>query len=194
MHECRLAVARVYFFFEDGETRADGSPRVVRIGTHALTVGGQSSLWTRLKAHRGHIRGGMPGGGNHRGSIFRHHVGSALLARDGWPVEVHTSWQDRKATRDARPAEYPLERAVSDHIGAMPLLWLEVPDRLLRADIERNSIGLLSCRQGGVDQPSPEWLGRYADIEKVRSSGLWNVNYVDHQYDDAFLAVLDGLI
>lgn len=27
----------VYFFFEDGEQRADGSRRVVRVGTHALT-------------------------------------------------------------------------------------------------------------------------------------------------------------
>jgi hypothetical protein len=28
----------VYFFFEDGEVRSDGSSRVVRVGTHALTL------------------------------------------------------------------------------------------------------------------------------------------------------------
>jgi hypothetical protein len=184
----------VYFFFEEGETRADGSPRVVRIGTHALTVTSQTRLWARLAHHRGHVGGARPGGGNHRGSIFRHHVGTALLARDDWPASVRNTWRDREADREAKHDEYLLERAVSDHIRAMPLLWLDVSDRGLRGVLERNSIGLLSHRQGGLDEPSAEWLGRYADSEKVRSSGLWNVNHVDDQYDVAFVEILDQLV
>ena len=57
----------VYFFFEDGEARSDtGSGlRVVRVGTHALTGTSKSTLWKRLRQHRGTDKSG---GGNHRGS------------------------------------------------------------------------------------------------------------------------------
>jgi hypothetical protein len=53
---------------------------VVRVGTHALKAGGSTTLWGRLSTHRGQLRSG---GGNHRGSIFRLIVGTALIARDG---------------------------------------------------------------------------------------------------------------
>ena len=61
----------VYFFFEPGEVRADGSDRVVRVGTHALTATSQATLWGRLRQHRGRLAGLHPGGGNHRASVFR---------------------------------------------------------------------------------------------------------------------------
>lgn len=35
----------VYFFFEDDQTRADGSGRVVRVGTHALRPTDKTTLW-----------------------------------------------------------------------------------------------------------------------------------------------------
>jgi hypothetical protein len=38
----------LYFFFEDGEDRADGNRRVVRVGTHALTETSKATLWGRL--------------------------------------------------------------------------------------------------------------------------------------------------
>jgi len=81
----------VYFFFEDGELRtSSGSkPRVVRVGTHALTASARATLWQRLNAHQGVVGGRSAGGGNHRGSVFRLHVGAALLERDG---ESHTTW------------------------------------------------------------------------------------------------------
>jgi len=44
----------VYFFFEPGELREDWrTPRVVRVGTHALKRGSRSTLWGRLRQHRG---------------------------------------------------------------------------------------------------------------------------------------------
>src|ERR1019366_10193864 len=71
----------VYFFFEPLEIRKESGdgPRVVRVGTHALTVGSRSTLRQRLIQHRGQTSGL----GNHRGSIFRLLVGQALLARGG---------------------------------------------------------------------------------------------------------------
>ena len=85
----------VYFFFEDGENRADGGRRVVRVGTHALTATSKATLWGRLSQHRGHLAGRNPGGGNHRGSVFRRHVGAALIRRGGLPDDLLASWLDR---------------------------------------------------------------------------------------------------
>src|SRR5262245_40883935 len=68
----------VYFFMEEGESRSDSGQglRVVRVGTHALKPGSQTTLWSRLSQHKGQERSG---GGNHRGSIFRLLVGSTLV-------------------------------------------------------------------------------------------------------------------
>ncbi|HEU5155664.1 MAG TPA: hypothetical protein VFU43_01610 [Streptosporangiaceae bacterium] len=185
----------VYFFFEDGETRADGRTlRVVRIGTHALTERSQTSLWGRLRQHRGTLAGRHAGGGNHRGSIFRLHVGTALLNNQIWPPEIRESWLRRQIDAQARAAEQPLERAVSAHIGAMPVACLAVPDREHRRVIEANAIALLSRRAGGLDQASAGWLGLHAASERVRTSALWNVNHVDDAYDPAFLDLLEQAI
>lgn len=185
----------VYFFFEPGEVREEGGLRVVRVGTHALTSKSRTTLWNRLAQHRGHLGGSQPGGGNHRGSVFRRHVGRALLRRDAnaYPDAVHKTWGvGGAAARQIRGPEYQLEQAVSSYIRAMPFVWLEVPDApgpaSLRAYIEANAIGLLSNRgREPVDPPSSSWLGRHADADAIRESGLWNVNHVDRECDPDFL-------
>jgi hypothetical protein len=47
--------AGLYFFFENGELRTTGEPRVVRVGTHGLTATGKATLWGRLRQHRGSL-------------------------------------------------------------------------------------------------------------------------------------------
>jgi hypothetical protein len=185
----------VYFFFEDGEIRAEGSDRVVRVGTHALTATSRTTLWHRLRQHRGHLAGRHPGGGDRHTSIFRWHVGSALIQRGNWPQGLLDSWRDHHGPRpEWDDQEAQIELLVSGHIRAMPLLWLSVTDRADRAYIERNSIALLSRKTGGVDPPSVGWLGRDAVHSEVRESGLWNVNHVNDRYDPQFLRKLDQLI
>ena len=191
----------LYFFFEPGEMRTTSGLglRVTRVGTHALKAGSKSTLWGRLRAHRGTQKGLRPGGGNHRGSVFRLHVGTALIGRDDWPEEITAQWAvGSSAKREVRAKEYPLEQAVSEYIRSMPFLWLEVDDEpgpaSLRGYIERNSIALLSnldCREASIDRPSTGWLGHWAASEHVRCSGLWNVNHVAKEYDPDFLDVLD---
>ena len=116
----------VYFFLESGEVRTDSGtgPRVVRVGTHALKDGSSTTLWNRLSQHRGQKRSG---GGNHRGSIFRLVVGTAVMERDGLD---YPTWDNRRSTasHDVRESEKTLERAVSKVIGDMPFLWLAVVD------------------------------------------------------------------
>jgi hypothetical protein len=190
----------VYFFFEEGERREVGGPRIVRVGTHAVSAGSKTTLWNRLSAHRGTPGGAHAGGGNHRGSIFRLHVGKALLARGGVDQQAAATWGiGASAPKPVRDAEYPMERAVSSYIGAMPVLWVGIPgdagttnDRKL---VEASTIALLSNRgRQPIDPPSPGWLGNLSPHPAIRGSGLWNVQHVDEHHDPAFLNVLEGYV
>ena len=126
----------VYFFCERGEDRSSSGQnlRIVRVGTHALKAGAKSTLWRRLSQHRGTLRSGR---GNHRGSVFRRLVGSALASQcrtalpDSWSVgssirEAATKLDVERAA--IKEAEADLESRVSDYIGQMPFLWLNVDD------------------------------------------------------------------
>jgi hypothetical protein len=182
----------VYLFFEPGELREDGlTPRVTRVGTHALTATSRTRLWTRLSQHRGAVGGANPGGGNHRGSVFRLHVGAALIARDGWPDAAGSWGKGSSGNSEVRQRELELERTVSLYIGGMPVLWLEVPDRETRGALERGLIALLSnAGREPSDPPSDVWLGRFAERAAIRRSGLWNVNHVDEEPAEAVLGAL----
>jgi hypothetical protein len=197
LHDCRsdnCPRQGVYFFFEGGEVRGDGSSRVVRVGTHALTATVQATLRGRLRQHLGHRSGRNPGGGNHRASVFRRHVGAALIQRDTYPRQLLDSWLDRHGPHEGwASAEMEIEMAVSRHIGAMPVLWLRVDEPDDRGYVERNSIALTSRLSVGLDPPSPGWLGRYAVRAEVRESGLWNVEHVRQPCDPGFLARLGQL-
>lgn len=187
----------VYFFFEDGEHRRgqSSSPRVVRVGTHALKVNASSTLWGRLRTHRG----SRTGGGNHRGSIFRLHVGTALLRRDTELIQDLPTWGvGQSAPREVREAEVEHERRVSRYIGAMSIMWLDIGDDpgplSRRGYIERNAIALLSNGLSPLDPPSEAWLGLHSVRDDIRTSGLWNLNHVREQYDPKFLDVFEHLI
>lgn len=185
----------VYFFFEPGEVRASGGMRVVRVGTHALTETSQTILWGRLAQHRGPLTGGHPGGGNHRASVFRRDVGAALINRAAMPDELLGSWSDPDGPWPGQEeAEAQVERTVSAHIGVMPVLWMDVPDRLDRGYIARNSLAITSCLTGGRDAPGSGWLGLYAEPAEIRQSGLWNVQDVSDPGEDGFLDRLGELI
>jgi hypothetical protein len=149
----------------------------------------------RLSQHRGQTRSG---GGNHRGSIFRLLVGTALMERDR---EVCPTWDDRRpaATVAIRQSELALEQAVSKTIRTMQFLWLAIDDEpgpeSARGYIERNAIALLSnFDKQPLDQPSSSWLGLNCRRDRVRGSGLWNSNHVDEGYDPGFLDRMRALV
>ena len=197
----------VYFFYEIGEMRSGSgrAPRVVHVGTHALTSGSRNTLWHRLSQHRGPAR---LDSGNHRGSILRLLVGAALANRDNTPLPP--SWGISSSRPDAarrlgvdpeqvRASETALEKRVSRYIGGMPFLWLKVDDapgpESRRGLIKRHAIALLSAYgEPPADPPSPDWLGRHSDRELIRHSGLWNNKHVQEAYDPTFLDQMEGLI
>jgi hypothetical protein len=194
----------VYFFHDPPEHPRGSSRRgrVVRVGTHALTSRSSATLWQRLSQHRG---AAGHGGGSHRASIFRKLVGEALIRRDGLCVPTwghgNTAGGAARALSIERSevlnGERELEIAVSNYIGALPLLCLPMDeaDGSARAHIERNAIGLLSSiGQEQVDPSSASWLGAYSERGHVRRSGLWNNEHVDVTYDPAFLDAFERRI
>jgi hypothetical protein len=184
----------VYLFFEPGELRMKMTePRVVRVGTHGVSRGSRATLWDRLRTHRGT----GDGVGNHRSSIFRLHVGAAISARD--TDQMVASWGKGQVS-DARlhKIEEGLERRVSAHIGSMSVVWLAIEDEAGpssdRAYIERNLIGMLVGKAGPADPPSPDWLGLFSPNERIRLSGLWNLDFLDYSYSPDCLDVLDEYV
>jgi hypothetical protein len=187
----------VAFFFEKSERRSDSGtgPRVVRVTTHALKPELNSSLWDRLAADKG---------GVHRQSPFRTLVGLSL--RELMGNKEPQSWgRGADAAAAAREHGEPLaaverheaalEAAVSVYLGQMPFVVLAVDDApgpmSARGFIEKNAVALLSnYARTVVDPPSPAWLGRRCGREKVRQSGLWNLNHVDAAYDPSFMETM----
>ena len=189
----------VYFFFENGETRPDGkTPRVVRVGTHAVSRGSKTTLWNRLSTHRGTAKSG---GGNHRGSIFRLHVGSALLRRGDVPAPPDDTWgKGATAPRPVRELEEAVEYVVSRHIRQMPFLWIASDDDAgtssMRAVVERNTIALLSFVGGSghhADRCSPLSPGLHSRNQGVRPPRPWHSTRFFDTYDPGYLDLLERL-
>jgi hypothetical protein len=185
----------VYFLLEPDE-KLDNKKfrplvyRIVRIGTHAVSAGSKATLWNRISTHRGVVAGT----GNHRSSIFRLHVGAALIRKspDAWPIP---SWGiGQAAGREIQERERPLEQAVSQAMGRMRLLWLDVPDEPSphsdRSYIERNSIGLLSRAALLHNPQSPVWLGKWSPQIRIALSGLWNLDHLYGIPDADFTSIL----
>ena len=190
----------VYFIFNPDESRQQTAGlRVVRVGTHALQPESETKLWGRLRQHRGPINGHRAGGGNHRGSVFRKHVGRALMARENWPESVRSTWDEGNAANPGiRKLEQPYEEQVSNYIRALSVLWLRVEgheSHKVRAYLEQNAIALLSNHQTTIiDPPSGNWLGKFSPSLEIRQSGLWNVHHVGQEIDEEFLTVLSMYI
>ena len=183
----------VYFFFDERERRSRvDALRVVRVGTHALKRGARSTLRGRLRQHLGT----RAGHGNHRGSVFRLHVGAALLARDGSSLE--TWGVGSSASSEVRQAERENEHHVSRYVARLRVVTLGIEDDpgpdSLRGYVERNAIALLANLGRVVDPPSTGWLGHLAQRSQVRESGLWNVNHAGSVVETGFLDRYEAIL
>jgi hypothetical protein len=186
----------VYFFFEADEFRRafPKKLRVVRVGTHAVSRGSHSTLWDRLRAHKG----SSDNAGNHRSSIFRLHLGEAIMNKEGSRMELASWGEGMFANSDTRAGERSMEVRVSRYLSEMPFLWIAVDDIPSpgsdRAYIEKNTIALLSNFENPLDPPSKEWLGNYSPSTSIRQSGLWNIQHTTEKYDPRFLRVLSEYV
>ncbi|MEA2018333.1 MAG: hypothetical protein U9N59_07785 [Campylobacterota bacterium] len=186
----------VYFFFESNQKRSDSGNglRVTRVGTHAIQDDSKRTLWNRLSDHKGTAK---TGGGDHRSSIFRLLVGTAIMQDKN--LNFLTWGEGSSALRYVKDNELELEQLVSQTIGKMPFLYLSIDDEAspnsLRAYIEQNSIALLSnYNKSTLDGASEDWLGHKCNREKVNHSGLWNQKHVNESYDPCFLDIFEKLV
>ena len=184
----------VYFIYDNAESSiiANGCPRIVRVGTHAVSIGAKSTLWGRLKTHKGLNNGG----GSHRSSVFRLHVGNALINRDN--LSCDTWGVGQNACKEIRQQELFVEEKVSEYIGDLGVAVLAVDDEASalsdRAYLERNIIALLSSINYSFEFPTTNWLGLFSPKDMIRLSSLWNINCVRDSFDDRLFAKLNQYI
>lgn len=189
----------IYVFFDHGtEPLVDPVEdwAITRIGTVGDSSGSTSTLWDRLRAHRGTVDsdyGEM--GGNHRGSIFRKHVGRALIERDDlddeyphWGVP-HRNLPDDVSTTEIRTQEHELEQKVSEYIRTLPFLVIDIPGEpgpdCERSMVEKNLIALVShARRTSPDLKKDGWLGYHSPRAEIAKTGLWNIQHVSSFYSD----------
>lgn len=181
----------VYYVIDKTESSivTSFSPKVIRIGTHAISKNSKSTLWDRLKTHKGN----SDGGGSHRSSVFRLHVGNALLNKNGI---ICDSWSlGQSAPKEIRDRERWLEELVSDYIGDLGIAYLNIDDepssKSNRAYVEKNSISLLSTANHSLEFPSSHWLGKYSTHPSIINSSLWNVDHIHAEYDLEFINVFE---
>ncbi len=160
----------LYFFYERGETNAhDGGPRIVRVGNHPRSTG---RLMARLRQHYS---------GNKNSSVFRRHLGGAILRRRDAnhpclrpsPGKGHWEKQGERTCEVCRSVEEEVSSLLQDSLA---FRTVEIEDIRFRNLMEGKLIGILSSCPECV--ASSEWLGRFAYNERVRSSGMWNSDHV----------------
>jgi len=165
----RLPDNAVYLFFERGEVALQPSgsvDRIVRVGAHQKN----GNFRQRIRQHYGLVNSF---GGNKNGSVFRKHVGGALLRRDD-----QDDWRLPEWLKQMGQSYPEVEEMVSRELRAnFTFACIQVDDQAERLALESGIIALLA--QYRLGQPSQTWLGRLAQSDKVRATGLWNEHHVD---------------
>jgi hypothetical protein len=193
----------IYFFFSrdvDPETDPVSEWPIRRVGTVGVSEGSESTLWERLRAHRGTLNSRYgEKGGNHRGSIFRKWLGMARIHRDElyeeypyWGVP-HRNLPEEADTQSIREQEHEIEQQVSEHIRDMPFLVLGVNDdpgpTSDRAKIEKNLIALIShTRRSNASVKQDSWVGQNVPRAEIWKTGLWNIEHVSGFYRSSILS------
>ena len=186
----------VYFFFDKDEPTkfSNDIPRLVRIGTHGVSAGSKATLRNRLRTHFG-TRSGL---GNHRASVFRLHVGRAMIERDNLRDEYPDWGKGQSSSKEIRDQEVALEQKVSNYIGQLIVLYIPISDasgiNSMRATVERQFIALFTETMNIIEGSSSRWLGGFSDKAKIRDSGLWNVRDVGGDYDLRFVPLFESMV
>lgn len=185
-----LPTRGLYQFIDPSENSLESSlGRVTRIGTHAVSAGAKSTLKGRINTHQGP----KSGIGSHRSSIFRLHVGNAIMRRTPQKWNVPTWSEGMTAAASVRKKEAKLEIEVSAYINNHRVYWLDIPDNpgpaSDRAFLERNIIGLLSSINVLRRTHTPNWLGEMSADYRIALSGLWNLDYLFQKPHDDFIGV-----
>lgn len=158
----------IYFFFEQGETvrwRSATIDRIVRIGTHKK----DGRFKKRIRQHYGNVNSLR---GNKNGSVFRKHLGGALLRKASLKDLRLNDWL-KKGGRSYLEVEELVSRRLRENFTFCCFLVDSLEERDF---LERGLIALFS--QHPIGRPSTKWLGKNAANEKIVQSGLWNTQHI----------------
>jgi len=168
-HKNEIPNNGIYIIFENGESYKNFD-RIVRVGTHT----GNNQLFSRLNQH--FVKE------NKNRSIFRKNIGRCLLNKAGNPYlqtwELDTTSIIGKRMH-SKMIDFELEKQVEKEItkyiqAYLSFCVLKVDEKLQRLFWEAKIASTLA--QSKELNPSPGWLGNYSPKEKIRASGLWQVN------------------
>lgn len=154
----------IYFFYEDGEKcDINGviTDRIVRVGTHQA----DNRFRDRI---RNHYRG------DKNSSVFRTHVGSAIINRNK-TLSININEWMKHMTPTINDIEELINEAFKEKFK---FRCISVQSKDERLYIEERLITTLSHWNFS---PSNHWLGHFAERKEIRSSGLWNVQHIDGQ-------------
>lgn len=173
----------VYIFLDHKERNFLGNfPRIVRVGTHGVSAGSRSTLRIRLRTHLG----SGDGSGSHRASVFRLHVGRAMLNAAAATDRLPSWGQGQDAPRDVRASETAHEKLVTAYLAELEVFLLDINDvsgtSSMRAFAETQLIALLTEGYIHIDSASEHWLGSRSPSDVIRKSGLWNIRDVAKPY------------
>jgi hypothetical protein len=178
----------IYFFYENGEIWNHGSNklRIVRVGTHK-----DGNFKSRIKGHyllnetRMNFTSLMPP--PHDTSILRKNIGRVLLnmTKDEYLniwnlVFMKKEYRIKNAQLRDIPKEKKIESEISrilrENFSFRFIIIENQQDRMGSTGLESSLIGTIaSCT---YCKASKNWLGKYSPIEKIRQSGLWQVQHL----------------
>lgn len=159
----------IYVIFEKGETFND-IDRIVRVGTHT----GEKQLRSRLNQH--FVKE------NKNRSIFRKNIGRCFLNKeknqylDLWELDI-TSKTDKDKNLKLLDLDFEkkLEKRISEYIQTnLSFCVFQVDTKEQRLFWESKIISTLAKSNELI--PSTNWLGNYSTKDKIKQSGLWQVN------------------
>jgi hypothetical protein len=169
--EFRLEIPQngIYIIFERGEKYLQFD-RIVRVGTHT----GNNQLFSRLIQH--YIKE------NKNRSIFRKNIGRCILKKENNPYleiwDLDTTSAEKKIKYSQVldiEFEKQVEKQISNYIQEnLSFCAFKVDNKEQRLYWESKIASTLA--QSNEIIPSLKWLGSYSPKEKIRATGLWQVN------------------
>ena len=158
-----LPSSGIYLFFEKGEKITIDNreyDRIVRVGTHVK----DGNFPGRIRQHYS---------GNKNGSVFRKHLGGAIIRKENLDYPRLSDWLKQKGST-YKDIEEKVSQYLRDNFTFVCFKVTEKDDRLT---LESALIALLS--QYPLGKPSQTWLGRHAFSPIIRYTGLWNTRETD---------------
>ena len=84
---------------------------------------------------------------------------------------------------------------VSEYIGQLGVIVIDVDDlpsaNSVRSYIEKNSIALLSNLNYSFNFSTIDWLGNFSHRNEIKGSCLWNINYINSDFDPHLMVVFE---